>query len=68
MYKRQPVGSAVKYQNINIAVSACYKSRPDSLPESWAYVDVVDMGEPPLPQAVSYTHLDVYKRQVYDIV
>ena len=47
---RIPVGSAVKYQNINIAVSACYKSRPDSLPESWAYVDVVDMGEPQLPQ------------------
>ena len=41
---RVPVGSQVTYGSLRMRLSACYASNPEDPIESWAYVEVVDMG------------------------
>jgi hypothetical protein len=47
---RIPVGSVVRFETINIGVTACYVSNPNEAHEAWAYVDVVDLGAAPIQQ------------------
>jgi hypothetical protein len=47
---RVAVGKAVSYNQITINLKNCFRSNPDEPRESWAYVDVIDNGEPPHPQ------------------
>ena len=47
---RVAVGKAVNYDQITINLKNCFRSNPDEPRESWAYVDVIDNGEPPRPQ------------------
>ncbi|GBF57309.1 hypothetical protein PbB2_00974 [Candidatus Phycosocius bacilliformis] len=39
-----PVGSQVTYGSLRLKLSACYTSHPDDPLESWAYVEVSDLG------------------------
>lgn len=41
---RVPVGSQVTYGSLRLKLSACYASNPEDPIESWAYVEVLDMG------------------------
>ncbi len=41
---RVPVGSQVTYGSLRLKLSACYASNPEDPMESWAYVEVLDMG------------------------
>ncbi|MCZ8207581.1 MAG: DUF2155 domain-containing protein [Aquidulcibacter sp.] len=41
---RVPVGSQVTYGSLRLKLSACYASNPEDALESWAYVEVTDMG------------------------
>ncbi len=41
---RVPVGSQVTYGSLRLKLSACYASNPEDPIESWAYVEVSDMG------------------------
>ena len=47
---RVPVGSQVTYGSLRLKLSACYASNPEDAIESWAYVEVVDMGRQNLNQ------------------
>ncbi|WP_395777161.1 DUF2155 domain-containing protein [Aquidulcibacter sp.] len=41
---RVPVGSQVTYGSLRLKLSACYASNPEDPFESWAFVEVLDMG------------------------
>lgn len=47
---RVPVGSQVTYGSLRLRLSACYASHPEDAFESWAYVEVTDMGRRNLNQ------------------
>lgn len=47
---RVPVGSQVTYGSLRLKLSACYASNPEDAMESWAYVEVTDMGRQNLNQ------------------
>lgn len=43
---RVSIGNTVRFEQLNVKVSACYKSHPEDSNESYAYVEVVDNGRP----------------------
>ena len=45
-----PVGSQVTYGSLRLRVSACYSSHPEDRLESWAYVEVTDIGRQKMNQ------------------
>ena len=53
------------YRNIEKLLAGVFQSRGfhEVITPGLEYYDVFSQGESSIPQAVSYTHLDVYKRQ-----
>ncbi len=47
---RLNVGQTLNYENLSVSLSTCYRSAPSEPDESWAYVDVIDKGAPPIQQ------------------
>ncbi len=69
-----PVGQTVSFGNLEITARACDKRPPEELPESAAFLEIVEKreGEPPVTQFVGWMFasspaLSAMEHPVYDV-